>query len=249
MQSVLVKQAALTFACIALVLVATAQPASSHASDASTLTLDLLVDRKGLQVIDAAAQAATYDQRPSESERMIVATEVLDALGVPGDGVDINAANSDRYHEVGFTVRLRQPFSNGSARGAVHVRSERLQQIAAAASERLKLEVCPVDVSDPRLTPRIDADHPGRDPQNYEREDCTVWSLGRSDPPVTLTARVTGEWPSQSQAPSRPPGPRERRSTTRRWFAVMGASSVVALVAVGTALMIKRRRRATQSHS
>ena len=151
-------------------------------------------------------------------------------------------------HEVGFTVWLRQPFTNGSARGAVQVRSERLQQIAAAASERLKLEVCPVDVSDPRLTPRIDADHPGRDPQNYEREDCTVWSLGRSDPPVALTARVTGEWPSQSQAASRPPGSLEQRSTTRL-LAVMGASSVVALVAVGTALMIKRRRRATQSHS
>ncbi len=243
-------KAALTLACIALLLAATAQPASAHYSDPSTLTLDLLVDGKGLQVIDAAAQAATYDQRPSESQRLIVATEVLDALGVARDVADVNAAKSDMYHEVGFTVRLRQPFTNGSIRGAVHVQSGRLQQIAAAASERLKLEVCPVDVSDPRLKPRIDADRPGRDqPKGYGREGCTAWSLGRDDPFVTLTARVTGEWPSRSQAPSRPPGPREQWSTTRRWLAVMGASSVVALVAVGTALMIKRRRRATQSHS
>ena len=95
-----------------------------------------------------------------------MATEVLDALGVPRDDADINAAKSDRYHEVGFTVRLRQAFTNGSAGGAVHVRSERLQLIAAAASERLKLEMCPVDASDPRLKPRLDADHPGQDRQN-----------------------------------------------------------------------------------
>ncbi len=214
------KHAVLTFACIALVLAATAQPASAHASDASTLTLDLLVDQQGLRVIDAAAQAATYNLRPSESQRLIVATEVLDALGVARDDADINAAKSERNHEVGFTVRLRRPFTNGSARGAVYVRSKRLQQIAAVASERLKLEVCPVDVSDPRLKPRIDADHPGHDPvqlaAHYDREDCTVWSLGRSDPPVALTARVTGEWPSQSQAASRPPGSLERRPTTTR---------------------------------
>jgi hypothetical protein len=102
---------------MALALAATAQLASAHPSDPSTLTLDLLVDRKGLRVIDAAAQAATYDQRPSESQRLIVATAVLDALGVSRDDSDINAAKSDRYHEVGFTVRLRQPFANGSARG------------------------------------------------------------------------------------------------------------------------------------
>src|SRR5713226_1913250 len=121
MQSGLVKHAALTFACIAVVLAAIAQPASAHPSDASTLALDLLVDRKGLQVLDAAAQAATYEQRTSESQRKIVATEVLDALGMPLDSADINAANSDRYHEVGFTVRLRQAFTNGSAIGAVQV--------------------------------------------------------------------------------------------------------------------------------
>ena len=38
-----------------------------------------------------------------------MATDVVDALHVPLDQVDIDAERSERYHEVGFLVRFHEP--------------------------------------------------------------------------------------------------------------------------------------------
>jgi hypothetical protein len=55
----------------------------------------------GLEQVDAAMQRATYDQRPSELQRRDAAGQVLTALSVPAGHAVVNAAGSDRYHEVG----------------------------------------------------------------------------------------------------------------------------------------------------
>ena len=43
-------------------------PAGAHPSDLGTLTLDLLLDRGGLVLIDGAAPRATEPERPSPAE-------------------------------------------------------------------------------------------------------------------------------------------------------------------------------------
>jgi hypothetical protein len=59
--------------------------ADGHPSDLNTLTLDLILDRGGVSLIDAAANHATYDDAPTAAQRSDIAIAVLDALGVSRD--------------------------------------------------------------------------------------------------------------------------------------------------------------------
>ena len=85
------------------VAVAVAAPVGAHPSDFNTLTIDLLISDESI-VIDAAMVQATYEPFPTTEEKQIVAVGVLDALGLAGANVDIDADLSDRYHDVGFTI-------------------------------------------------------------------------------------------------------------------------------------------------
>ena len=110
--------------------------ASAHPSDPSILTLDLLLGEQGLVKIDAAAQRATYADRPSVTKRRQLAGDVVKALAIPRNTATI-ATKSELYHEVGFTISLGPPFANDGERGVL-VDTKRLQRIAARNGEVLK---------------------------------------------------------------------------------------------------------------
>ena len=98
---------------------------AAHPSDLNTLTLDLILDRGGLVLIDAAANHATYEDAPSTEQREAIAGDVLDTLGVPRDTAEVDSSRSLLYHEVGFTVWLHTPFANTSVPGEVQLGSPR----------------------------------------------------------------------------------------------------------------------------
>jgi len=224
-----------------LAAVAQATGAGAHPSDASTLTLDLLLTDRGLVIVDAAAQRATYADRPSEDERAAIASEVVDALQIPTGDAEINSATSERYHEVGFTIRLREPVATGTA-GELRLQTASLQQIAGANELRLKLSVCSHDeVSQVH----VDADHPGRPSRPNdasERTGCIVWSLAPDDPAVLLTARIVAPAPQPSAStptsvspPPRPPDRAAERQPANGRTTSDGASSTLAWVGLVTA--------------
>jgi hypothetical protein len=185
------------------------RPASAHPSDFETLTLDLLLGPEGLQAIDAAVVSQpgpSYDPIPSEDDRRAVATTVLQALGIPADDAHIDATMSERYHEVGFTISLDQPFASAGD-GSLRFETGPLEGIARDTGlKRLKLAVCDgwpdplVDVR--RETPsrpasftlRVDARSPGResDQERQERPGCRVWErIPAADDELSIRARVT----------------------------------------------------------
>src|SRR5262245_56831671 len=87
-------------------------PAAAHPSDFATLTLDLLVGPDGLEAIDAAvveSAGPSHQPFPTSELKLAVATDVLGALHVPLDQVEIDGETSERYHEVGFLVRFHEP--------------------------------------------------------------------------------------------------------------------------------------------
>ena len=187
---------------------------------------------KGLEQVDAAMQRATYDQRPSEVQRRAAADQVLAALAVPAGHAGINAAESDRYHEVGFTITLTPPLDATGGR-EVRVESTGLQSLAGANDERLKLEICPVLGLNPPLNLRIRADRPGRapDPRASERERCEIWTFGATDPPVTIT--VTHETGASRPADS--------GTRTKRFPLVPVAAGAMAVLAAGAWRLLRRR--------
>ena len=183
---------------LGLVILIGTRSADAHPSDSETLTIDLLLSTDGLLTIDAAMNPGpSYDLHQSESDRADVAAAVIESLGIDPANASINAALSDRYHEVGFVVRLREPYTNGS-RGELQVESTRLQQIAAARNiKRLKLALCDTFTSDAARvsSPFViaaSATAPGRepDPQRIERYGCRVWEFGQTDTPVSIAARL-----------------------------------------------------------
>ncbi len=153
--------------------------AAAHPSDFDTLTVDLLLDRGGLVLVDAAANHATYQEAPSPEQRATLASAVLDALGVPRASVEIDPATSLLYHEVGFTVWLQQAFANTAVPGELGVDTRALQEIAAGSVGRLKLDVC--RVASPEQTLAIDADIPASapDPAGAGRRDLRPTRLRR----------------------------------------------------------------------
>jgi hypothetical protein len=169
--------------------------AGAHPSDLGTLTLDLLVDRGGLVLIDAAAPRTTHDDRPSAAARRALAHEVLAALRVPRGTVEVDPADSLLYHEVGFTVWLHAPLANTAVPGELRVDTRALQDLAGARAARLLLDVCRVAFPDQRLV--VHATTPGATPASsgagsadWDRRDCAAWSLAADDEPVAINARV-----------------------------------------------------------
>jgi hypothetical protein len=217
--------------------------AAAHWSDPSTLTLDLIMGLSGLEKIEAADQASTYDRRPSEQQRRVDAGQVLVALGIRSEDADIDPAMSERYHEVGFTITLHQPFATGTMHGELALQSERLQQIGTTNDQRVKLEVCPVDAN-PALELIVNADHPGRPPNRNatEREDCEIWVLGTTDPPVSIRVSARAVPPATVKPPPpvtvNPPGARDGL----RLISVLSAAGAVTLIAAGGLLGFRKRR-------
>ena len=187
-----------TFGLVALVIAlgstALPAPAGAHPSPLNSLTLDFIVDRSGLVVIDGAANRATYDDAPSPPERAAIAGQVVGALGIPPDTVQVDPQRSDLYHEVGFRISLHQPFANDTD-GGVRIDTGALQPIAASLGT-LTVDVC--REAAPGLVLAADASAPSTSPDpngagapGTDRADCRTWVLRGDDPPVVITARVT----------------------------------------------------------
>jgi hypothetical protein len=187
--------------------------ARAHPSDLETLTLDLLLDRGGVVVVDAAANRASYDDRPSPATRRAIAQEVLDALGVARGTVEVDPTNSLLYHEVGFTAWLHTPHANTGVPGEVRVDTRPLQDIAGRVAGALRLDVCRVAFPDQSLV--IDAQVPPSATDSavatnseWDRRDCVSWRLQPDEPSVVLTAQVeagaTGPAPRTLNLPCGP---------------------------------------------
>lgn len=191
----------LTLVAAAVLCVGALAPrADAHPSAFDTLTLDLLLDRGGLVLIDAAANHATYQEAPSPEQRATLAFAVLDALGVPRESLEVDSANSLLYHEVGFTIYLHQPFANTTVPGELRIDSRAFQEIAAGGVGRLKLDVCRVAWPDQTLA--LDADIPASAPDlsgagaaGFDRRDCASWTLQPDDAPISLTAHTAAVSP------------------------------------------------------
>jgi hypothetical protein len=86
----------------------------------------------------------------------------------------------------------------------VRVDTKPLQDVAAARSARLLLDVCRVAFPDQRLV--VDATSPASAPAgsgagsaDWDRRECAAWSLAPRDPAVTITARVESGAPRPSR--------------------------------------------------
>jgi hypothetical protein len=175
-------------------IVGSPRRASAHASALDALTLDLLLDQSGLVVVDAATNHASYDEAPPPPERAAIATQVLEAIGVPADSVQVDPDRSSLYHQVGFTLAFHAAFANGAEPGQVRIDSAPLQTIAATFGT-LTLDVCRIARSGLVLT--VDATAPPTAPDpggagapQTDRADCRTWRLGPNDPPIVVTARA-----------------------------------------------------------
>jgi hypothetical protein len=169
--------------------------AVAHPSALDALTLDLLLDRGGLVLVDGAANGDSYDLTPHPEARTAMAIAVLDALGAPRDSVEIDATKSLLYHEVGFSIWLHEAFANGTYPGELRIDTRRLQDIARSTVGALHLDVCRVDWPDQSLiveanVPASPPDREGAGSASSERRDCAAWTLRPDDAPVTIIARV-----------------------------------------------------------
>jgi hypothetical protein len=174
--------------------VALALPATAHPSDFETLTLDLLVGPRGLEVLDAAvveSKGPGYEPFPTSDFKRDVAVDVLDALHLALGGVSIDAEMSERYHEVGFGIRFEEPALGVTS--PLTIETADLQRIVADRGlSRLKLSVCGVtagaDSSDQNALSQlgITASHHGRRPAGLDREACEIWALTPTDQSVSI---------------------------------------------------------------
>jgi hypothetical protein len=165
--------------------------ADAHPSDFRTLTVDLVVGDRGLELIDAAvvpAAGPNYDPFPTVASRSAVASRVLESLALPASGVVVDVENSERYHEVGFAIRVDE---RAAAAWHGRVDTASLQRIAADEGlDRLKLSVCAAGGATPAAASdvAIVASRPGQTGVSpNDREGCTTWVLGVDDDPVTIT--------------------------------------------------------------
>lgn len=191
-------------------------PATAHPSDFATLTLDLLIGPEGLEAIDAAVVESAgpgYQRFPSSESRDAVATDVLEALRVPLDQVDIDAEHSERYHEVGFLVRFHEP-SLGTAM-PLSIDTTDLQLIAAGRDlSRLKLSVCGITAGNKGPSQRtlsgldVQASQPGQPPATpypgNDRQACSVWALTTTDQPVSIVINPRPSGTTSTAVPSSP---------------------------------------------
>jgi hypothetical protein len=169
--------------------------AAAHPSDLGTLTLDLLLDRGGLVLVDGAANRASYEDRPSPGERRAIAREMLGALGVRRGTYEVEPADSLLYHEVGFTAWLHRPLANTGQPGQVRVDTRRLQELAGRTVGALRLDVCRVAFPDQSLVvdtpvPPSATDSAAATTSEWDRRDCVSWRLQPGEPSFELTAHV-----------------------------------------------------------
>jgi hypothetical protein len=170
----------------------------------NALTVDLLLDQSGLVVVDAATNRASYSEAPSAEERAGVARRVGDALGLDADVVQLDPASSTLYHEVGFRMSLRAPFTNALPAGTVQLDTGPLQRIAADFG-RLVLDVCGIDTPGIQLDVSSSAPASPPDPSSVgsptiDRVSCHTWNLGVDDPAVQIQASATVHGPTTPRA-------------------------------------------------
>jgi hypothetical protein len=188
-------------------------PATAHPSDFATLTLDLLVGPDGLEAIDAAvveSAGPSYQPFPTIELKHAVATDVLEALHVPPDQVDIDAETSERYHEVGFVVRFHEP-SLGTEM-PLSIDTTELQHIAANRDlSRLKLSICGITAGNKgpsqSTISRLDiqASQPGQPPTGLDpRQACSVWALTTTDQPGSIVIDPRASGTTSTTVPSDP---------------------------------------------
>jgi hypothetical protein len=226
-----------------VVVVASSTSAQAHPSDFETLTIDLLLGTGGVEIVEAAVVAGTdYEPFPSVEQRRAIAQNVLVALGIPSETAAIDAMASERYHEVGFAITLKQAFSTTTT-GAVRIETAALQQIAADATANwLKLEVCDRHAPDPFAdqptattitgdeSPFVlltEAERPGvsSEASTNERPGCSVWRLATADPSMTVTARLV---------------PASLASTGAGPVAVLTVAAAIVVIGSGLAFSAKR---------
>jgi hypothetical protein len=191
-------------------------PATAHPSDFATLTLDLLIGPDGVEAIDAAVVESAgpiYQPFPTSELKLAVATDVLEALHVPLDQVDIDAETSERYHEVGFLVRFHEP-SLGTEM-PLWFNTTDLQRIAADRDlSRLKLSVCGITAGNNGASQstlsRLDihASQPGQPvtgpDRGLDRPACSAWALTTTDQPVSIVINPRRSGTTSTAVPSDP---------------------------------------------
>jgi hypothetical protein len=182
-------------------LVATAESARAHPSEFRTLTLDFIIGVNGLEAIDAAVvptYGPSYEPFISVAEKQAIALDVLEAIGISPNNVTIEAAESERYHQVGFTVRTKG--SEYEPR-EVQVQSKELQALTKALElDTLRLSVC--SGTDDKLlisASEWGASRSGRESgagsRANERPRCVIWELAATDPPLSFPLRTSASLP------------------------------------------------------
>lgn len=174
---------------------ALALPATAHPSDFETLTLDFLVGPRGLEVIDAAvveSRGPSYQPFPTSEFKHEVAVDVLEALDVPLSDADIDAELSERYHEVGFLVRFKQPVLG--AESPLSIDTAGLQRIVGDSGlRRLKLSLCGVTdgaaSADPSTLSEFDIQASQGGVAGLGRAACQAWVLAPTDQSVSIVVK------------------------------------------------------------
>lgn len=166
-------------------------PASAHPSDFETLTVDLVFTSSGLHLVDGAvveSEGPAYDPFPTAQLRETVALAVLDAVGLNLADVSVDALSSERYHQVGFTIRLVESPSEDHTR--INLNSQSLQVIAGSHGMKwLKLSICGQDeevFGALVLESKTSSRQPN--PQSQERRHCAVWRVGVEEEPIMVSA-------------------------------------------------------------
>ena len=171
-----------------VVLLTLAGPAGAHPSDFETLTVDLIFGPSGLEAIDVAlveSSGPSYEPVPSIELREDVARRVLEGLQLASSPVVFDLENSERYHQVGFTVRFPDPSLGG--RSSLAIDSRPLQDIAGDVGlDHLKLSICSSDSRpvDPRDLSEVSLHSGG--------PGCHVWRLTPREPAISTTVTLSG---------------------------------------------------------
>lgn len=217
-------------------LLGCAAPAQAHPSDFRTMTVDVVLASRGIEVIDVAVvpvAGPSYEPFVTDEEKEGVALELLAALDILATEVLLDVDQSDRYHEVGFTIRFGEPRSVAGSRPAIVLDGAELQAVAAAAGvDSLKLSVCAVEsyvtgetgLASPDLLPQVEIEASRAGSRRTDRAGCHVWILGPDQPPLELVVGRT----SLAETGGMPP-----------------IGEAVAVLVMGTSLWIAAKRRSS----
>ena len=164
--------------------------AAAHPADFDTLTLDFIVNARGLERVEGAvveSDGPGYEPFPSVTLKEEVVAHVLRAMAIERSKVSVDAAESELYHEVGFVIVV---VVDEQERGR-----DRLVQISSRSFggfleerglDRVKISIC--GRSTEALRGRtITASKPGRPSSERDRPGCEVWVVERDEPPLALS--------------------------------------------------------------